>query len=91
MKIATDKRMHLIGGLLAVAAIVGAYLLALFAGLWVACGVGGTAIAWGWEWVQKIRGEGVPDAADAWHGTIASWAGAAFVFWIEAAGFLPVP
>lgn len=85
MRLARDKRLHVIGTVIACAGIVGLHHLAAWLGLWAAVGAGGTALAWAWEWLQKVRGEGEPSVEDALVGTITAWVFAGILLAAEAA------
>lgn len=89
MTIARDKILHLALNGLGALLVVPLVLAAQRYGLPLAVALAGIAAAWGWEGVQRLRGEGTADPEDAAYGTVASVAAALLVHLAQAAGILP--
>ena len=81
MKIATDKRLHILAGAAMAVAVAGLHLIAQAFGLHWAALAGGAGVSIGYELLQKYRGEGEPSLADAAAGIAGSAAAAAVLWW----------
>lgn len=77
-----DKQQHLIGGAVVALGTLAVLWVAQRFGAPVAIGVAGTAVGWGFEWLQGFRGEGQPDPRDALTTSAGAWVVAAAVQWL---------
>ena len=75
-----DKLLHLAFNGCAAAGIAVLCWIASQFGIWIATGIGGTAVAVSYELVQQFRGDGEPSVKDAAYGAAASWMIAAAVW-----------
>lgn len=82
MAIAKDKLQHAVGGALAALVTLAVLWVAQRFGAPVAIGAAGTAVGWGFEWLQGFRGEGQPDPRDALTTSAGAWAVAAALQWL---------